>query len=205
MKKVSVIIFILVLAATASQAQTALSIYTGLGRSSYDQNFFGQDINLSQSNYVPLGAQLTFGLPLVTLGVEVSYAVSPFSFDVNVNNGGTTANAQAGKFSVHQLMYGVLGKVKLLPGPIVPYGRLGIDVYTGNADFDYQGKTLTVNIKSTLGFNLGAGVDINFSKSGGLFGELVYHFVSREEDTQGAQSYQANNYALHVGWQFIFD
>jgi opacity protein-like surface antigen len=205
MKKSSVIIFIILLAASASEAQTALSIYTGLGRSSYDQNFFGQGVDFSQSNYVPLGVQLTFGLPLISLGVEASYAVSPFSFDVNVNNSGTTANLQTGKYSIHQWMYGILGKVRLMSGPIVPYGRVGIDIYSGNADVDYQGRTLTVDFKSTVGFNLGAGVDINFTKSGGLFGELVYHFVSRERDAQGTQSYQANNYALHVGWQFIFD
>lgn len=204
MKKIFCVVFLFA-AFPVLQAQTALSVYTGLGRSSYDQNFFGQNVDFSQSNYVPLGAQLTFGLPLISLGVEASYAVSPFSFDVNVNNSGTNANVQTGKYSVHQWMYGILGKVRLLPGPIVPYGRLGIDVYSGNADVDYQGRTLTVDFKSTVGFNLGAGVDINFSKNGGLFGELVYHFVSRKEDTQGAQSYQANNYALHVGWQFIFN
>ena len=98
------------------------------------------------------------------------------------------------------------------------YAKAGAGLISGNIDINWtdQFKQLasqygfvlhdsTINIKYAIGVNLGAGVEINFGQSGGLFGEIVYYFVQREEDIKGAQSFQANSYAILVGWQFKFN
>ncbi|MFW9930553.1 MAG: hypothetical protein ACFFD1_14280 [Candidatus Thorarchaeota archaeon] len=63
----------------------------------------------------------------------------------------------------------------------------------------------TINIKKAVSVNLGGGVEINFGQSGRLLGELVYYFIQREENIKGAQSFQANSYAILIGWQFKFN
>ena len=84
MKKVlytTIIFFIMLITANA---QVALSIYSGLGRSSFDKNIFNNPFvelaDISQAEYIPVGAQLTFSLPfLFTFGAEVNYAAAPFT------------------------------------------------------------------------------------------------------------------------------
>ncbi len=50
-------------------AQVALTIYSGVGRSSFDKNIINNSItdlaDFSQAEYIPIGAQLTFSLPLL--------------------------------------------------------------------------------------------------------------------------------------------
>jgi hypothetical protein len=208
-------------------AQVVLSIYSGVGRSSFDKNMIKDIINnpitdladfsLSQAQYVPIGAQLTYSLPfLLTFGADVNYAVVPFTFDVSTNLLGP--DMKISELKVHQLMAGLFVKARLLPGPIVPYAKVGAGLISGNLDINWtdQFKQLasqygvvlndsTINIKYAVGVNLGAGLEINFGESGGLFGEIVYYFVQREKDIKNAQSFQANSYAILVGWQFKFN
>jgi opacity protein-like surface antigen len=220
MKKVvyTIVIFFLIL--LTAEAQVSLSLYSGVGRSSFDKNIFGNSLasaaDFSQAEYIPLGARLTFNLPvLFTFGAEVNYAVAPFTFDVSADVNGQ--NMKVAELKVHQLLAGVFIKARLLPGPIVPYAKVGAGLISGNVDLNWtdQIKQLasqagialqdsSISIKNAVGVNIGGGVEINLSESGGLFGEIVYYFVQREEDIKGAQSFQANSYAFLVGWQFNF-
>lgn len=215
MKKVALFLIIFFPFLFTSQAQTSLSLYSGLGRSSFDENLFGSGTKISQAEYVPVGAQLTFNVLMLSLGAEFNYAAVPYTFDLNFDVNGQ--NTKVADLKIHQMFIGAVAKVKLLPGPIVPYARAGLGLISGNADINYtsqikqlaqqNGQTIndtTLSIKNALGINLGAGIEINFSESGGLFGEIVYYFIQREQDIKGAQSFQANNYALQVGWQFKF-
>ena len=146
----------------------------------------------------------------------MNYAAVPFTFDVSADVAGQ--NMKVSELKVHQLLAGIFVKVRLIPGPIVSYAKAGVGLISGNININWndQFKQLasqygfmlqdsTINIKSAIGVNLGGGVEINFGDSGGLFGELVYYFVQREEDIKGAQSFQANSYALLIGWQFKFN
>ncbi len=202
-------------------AQVALSIYSGVGRSSFDKNIINNSItdlaDFSQAEYIPIGVQLTYSLPfLLTFGADVNYAAVPFTFNVSADILGQ--NMKISELKVHQLMAGVFVKARLLSGPIVPYAKAGAGLISGNIDINWtdQFKQLasqygfalrdsTINVKYAVGVNLGAGLEINFGQSGGLFGELVYYFVQREQDIKGAQSFQANSYAFLVGWQFKFN
>ncbi len=213
----TIIFFLIVLNA---EAQVSLSLYTGLGRSSFDKDLFGNSLasqaDFSQAQYIPVGAQLSFNLPfLLTFGAEVNYAAAPFTFDVSANLG--NQNIQVAELKVHQLYAGVFVKARLLPGPIVPYAKVGAGLISGNIDINwtdqfkqlasqvgYQLHDSTLNVKGAVGVNIGGGVEINFSDKGGLFGELVYYFVQREAEITGANSFQANSYAILVGWQFKF-
>ena len=221
MKKVLFTILVFSIMFSSVSAQVALSIYSGVGRSSFDKNILSNSIadlaEFSQAEYIPVGAQLTFNLPfLLTFGADVNYAAVPFTFDVSTNEFGQ--NMKVSELKVHQFMAGVFVKARLLTGPIVPYAKVGAGLISGNIDINWtdQFKKLasqygfmlqdsTINIKSAVGVNLGGGVEINFGQSGGLFGELVYYFIQREEDIKGAQSFQANSYAILIGWQFKFN
>jgi len=203
-----------------SNAQVSLSLFSGVGRSSFDKSIFNdptvQIADFSQASYVPVGAQLYFNLPFIlSFGAEVNYAAVPYTFDVSFPINGQ--NMQVAELKAHQLMVGVVVKAKLLPGPIVPYARVGAGLVSGGIDLNWTdqfkqfaaqaGVTLqdsTINVKSAVGINLGAGVELNFSQSGGLYGEIVYYFIQRTPDISGASSFQANSYALQVGWQFKF-
>ncbi len=221
MKKVIFIAVLISFMFITVNAQVALSIYSGVGRSSFDKNIINNSItdlaDFSQAEYIPIGAQLTYSLPfLLTFGADVNYAVVPFTFDVSANVLGQ--NMKISELKVHQLMGDIFVKARLLPGPIVPYAKAGAGLVSGNIDINWtdQFKQLasqygfalhdsTINVKYAIGVNLGAGLEINFGPSGGLFGEIVYYFVQREQDIKGAQSFQANSYAILVGWQFKFN
>jgi opacity protein-like surface antigen len=202
-------------------AQMALSIYSGVGRSSFDKNLINNPItdlaDFSQAQYVPVGAQLTYSFPfLLTVGLDVNYSAVPFIFDVSANVLGE--RMKISELEVYQLMADLFVKARLLPGPLVPYAKAGAGLISGNIDikwtdqfkqlasqFGFVLRDSTINVKYAVGVNLGAGLEINFGQSGGLFGEIVYYFVQREADIKGAESFQANSYAILVGWQFKFN
>ena len=218
MKKVLLTAVIYSLTFFSVNAQVALSIYSGLGRSSFDTKIIDNPLtdlaDISQAQYIPVGAEISFDLPfLFTFGADVNFAAVPFTFDVNADIGGQ--NMKVSELKVHQLMTGIFVKARLLPGPIVPYAKVGAGLISGNIDLNWTDEfkqfasqygfilnDSTINIKNAISVNIGAGVQINFGESGGLFGELTYYFVQREADIQGAQSFQANSYAILVGWQF---
>jgi opacity protein-like surface antigen len=230
MKKLVLTIILLLLILPSINAQVNFSIYSGFGRSSFDKEIFKyllsnspifdnyvQLANISQSDYIPIGAQLTYTLPvLFTFGIEANYAAKPYTFDVSAPIG--NQNMKVAELKVHQFMIGALAKVRLLPGPVVPYFRAGAGLVSGGIDINWDSQfaqlanqigiqlpDTSINVKNAVGVNLGGGVDINFSESGALFAEIVYYFIQREKDITGAQSFQANNYAIQIGWRFNFN
>lgn len=231
MFKLFITSLIILLSYFSVNAQPSLSIYSGFGRSSFDKDLFGkiidsyepdlnlgQNLELDQSSFVPIGAQLIINLPIISIGAEVNYTVSPYKFDVraaNISIGQTNIeHAKLAETTLKQLMFGVFVKLKLLPGPIVPYARVGAGLYNGDFEFNYtdDAKLIAqfanidlpekISAKNAVGANIGAGVEINFNESGGLFGEVIYNFVLKEPEVKNSDSFSANNYAIQIGYQF---
>ena len=57
---------------------------------------------------------------------------------------------------------------------------------------------MEVDLKSTVGFNIGAGIRTMI----GLYGEFRYNIVSMEADLEGAESAGANSWMLVAGYRF---
>jgi hypothetical protein len=101
------------------------------------------------------------------------------------------------KFS--QSFYGAYVRWYVLPLPaITPYLRGGAAYYSGKWS---NGGDL--DMKGSIGFNIGAGVDFLM----GLYGEVVYHIVSLEPDIEnlpadaaGSKGY--NSIQVTVGYSF---
>ena len=74
-------------------------------------------------------------------------------------------------------------------------------MYTGGAEVDpepgWTGED--VDFKSAFGFNFGGGATGALGEKMYWLGEFVYHIVSREPDTEGAESAGANNWAIQAG------
>ena len=66
--------------------------------------------------------------------------------------------------------------------------------YTGKLSGDGD----DVNMKGSMGFNIGAGVDLLM----GLYGEVVYNIVSMEPDVEGGVSKKFNSVQVMVGYSF---
>ncbi len=207
MKKLISILFILVFL-TGSAYSQSIGVFVGYGTSA-----FGNGEVDTQSKFVPVGAHILFGSGgAFEIGAEVSYAAVPFTFELN----DATVNMKAGEIKMGQLYYGALAKLKIgSGGGIWPYLRAGGGMYTGKikSEFTQEYKDLAatfgatvqdteVNFKNAFGFNLGAGAEIDFSHNNGLFGEIVYHFVNREADQPGSDSFKANNWVIQVGFHF---
>lgn len=205
MKKLGLIFLLLFLASGTAYSQS-IGAFGGYGSSA-----FGDDVD-EESNYIPVGVQLLFGSSNFEFGVEVNYAVVPFTFSMG----------DMGDMKINQLNYGALAKFKFgTSRGIWPYLRAGAGMYTGSLKFDFTDEINDFGIedvendfKSAFGFNLGAGVEMNINRGGGLFAEFVYHVVERELDveenelsggdlTLGESSKMtANNWAIHVGFRF---
>ena len=219
MKKIVSILIVTFLLTFSLNAQISIGVYSGFGQSSFDDDSFGEGSKIEQAGYIPAGLQIGYNLPKMSfgtifLGAEVDYAVSPFTFAMNdiVDN----VEQKVADFKINQMVIGALVKVKFGQNNILPYIRLGGGAYTGGADFEYTdkikqlylqgtGETLEdeeIELKSAFGFNIGAGADFKIGTSSALFGEFVYHMVSREADEKEAESFGANNWAAHVGFQF---
>jgi hypothetical protein len=210
MKKISFKIFLCLIAlltASSLNGQTfKLGFYTGYGSSSFE-NF---DDN---AGTVPVGIQALLSLDKIPfgsidLGAEFNYSVVPFTFEIQEQ-----VNQQIFKYDwkIKQMIIAALVKVKFLKKSIAhPFIRLGAGLYSGGSTYEFpddvkqfaQQNNITLNeeldIDSAFGFNVGAGTDIQIGKTITLFGEFVYHIVSRK--VEGAQeSNGANNWAIQVG------
>ena len=216
MKRLLFVFTLVVIFQTVMFAQPSLGVYVGYGASSFDDNLIGLKTS-SSAGYLPVGAQVGYsltGLPFGSLGffAEFDYSAVPFSFEVFENIEGT--NIKTSDVKISQTFIGAVIKLKFGVGFFNPFIRVGGGAYLGSLKQEFtddainyvqqQGQTLEngdFNFKSAFGFNIGAGTDIRVGKVTGLFGEFVYHIVSRELDVQGASSASANNWAAHVGIQ----
>jgi len=206
MKKLIAIIFTMILLSGSVFSQS-IGLFVGYGSSQFDEQ--GLD---TQSKYVPVGGHILFGAGAFEIGAEISYAAVPFTYEVF----NTTYNMKSGELKIEQLYYGALAKLKIgSGGGIWPYVRAGAGMYTGKmkAELTQEFKDFAANngvivqdseknMKSAFGFNLGGGVELDFSENNGLFGEIVYHFVNRQVDEPGSDSFKANNFAIQVGFHF---
>jgi len=187
-------------------AQPSLNIFTGYGMSSYENV-------ISQADYLPVGAQLMFGVPIFNFGIEANYAAIPFIF--NVKEDQTAKKLKEIKFN--QLFIGSVVKINFAEGNFIPFGRIGGGLYTGKEIVKWtedekktaieNGTTLQdykVPLRNTVGFNIGGGFDFVIDKYSGFFFEYVYHMVSRKENIQNGNSFKANNWVIQAGYKINF-
>ena len=207
MKKLSLIFLALFLISGTAYSQS-IGAFVGYGASAFD------DADLDgNAGYIPVGAHILFGVAVFEIGAEINYAAVPFTFESQDED----IDMKKGELKMGQLYYGVLAKFKIgSGGGIWPYIRGGAGMYTGSLKAEFsdeynkylenlygqKGENQEQDFKSAFGFNVGAGAEIDFSNNNGLFAELVYHIVDRELDVEGAESFKANNWAIHVGFHF---
>ncbi len=175
---------------SSSGANLTLAIFTGLGSSNFNkQELYGNNDAFSQSAYLPIGAQVLFGISVVQFGGEFNYAAMPFSFNISGTNGTKLAEDE-----IEQIQFGGLVRVNFTKGPIKPFVRGGAGVYAGDYTRKFTNQNNTgvtqadqkVELNNDFGFNFGAGLSIN----NGFF-EFVYHMVDRSINvptTNGAGS-----------------
>jgi hypothetical protein len=162
----------------AGTAQIAVGIQIGYAQSVFEDHE-------SKSGAIPLGVTVgTSCIPGLEVGGEFNTLLSPFVLDVKDLDI---------DFEPTQTIIGVYGKYFYpLPG-VSPYGRLGVGYYTGSWDEgEYSG-----DYEGAVGFSVGVGATTMI----GIYGEFVYHIVSRKGDWEGAESMGANNWGIHAGYR----
>ncbi len=187
--KLLIILVAICLTAGISQAQFFIGVQGGLGFSSFEDQDEG-------ASAIPLG--ITAGtdlLPIIDVGAEANFLLSPYKFnDVDPLTSNTT------EIEFNQSFYGAYVRWYVIPLPAVsPYVKGGVAYYTGK----WKSGDGDIDLKGSVGFNIGAGVDLLF----GLYGEFVYHIVSHELDAEnlpadlaGSKGY--NSFQVTVGYAF---
>jgi len=201
MKKLLPILFTLFLF-TGNAFSQSIGVFVGYGSSAFGDDFFGDEAqDENQAKYIPVGAHLLFGTGgSFEFGAEINYAAVPFTFSMD----------EMGDMEVEQLYYGALAKFKIgSGGGLWPYVRGGAGLYTGKVNIKFSDEVkafgaedTSFDLKSAFGFNIGGGAELDFSANNGIYAEIVYHIVTREIDEEGSESFEANNWALHVGFHF---
>ncbi len=171
-------LLLILISSAACMAQIAVGVQAGYAHPAFEKHD-------AASGAIPIGIQVgTNFLPVIEVGGEFSMTVKPFVMEEE----GATDD-----FEVTQTFVGVYGKYFLPMPAFTPYARAGVGYYLGgweqgNADGDFDG---------AIGFNVGAGVNTMM----GIYGEFVYHIVSRKGDWEGAKSYGYNNWGIHAGYR----
>ena len=179
--KVSLFLVMLFVIASLGQAQVIFGIQAGYTSSAFEDQ---ESAASTFSGGAIIGTDI---MPMIDVGLEYNLLLSPFEFEA----AGTTAK-------ISQNLLGLWARWYFIPLPAAsPYLRGGVGFYSGKTEFSGN-ITGDVDFKSAVGFNIGAGVDLPM----GLYGEFVYHIVSRELDVEGAESGGANNWAISVGYSF---
>lgn len=197
---------------SSSQVGYILSLFSGYGLSNFKgEDLYGPGVSISQSGYVPLGAQFLVAAGVFHFGAEINYAVMPFTFE-SKSSGGQVAWED----KLQQLQFGAVVRFNLMKSPTKPYIRAGAGAYTGDAKREYSqefkdliGQELkdeTLKLDTNFGFNFGAGVSV---RNG--FIEFVYHLVERSYDNitiddNGDEKTEkgkinADNWAVQIGFQ----
>ena len=144
-----------------------------------------------------VGAAFVFdALPIIEAGVEYSKSITPFEIKTKLQGQEFTQKSS-------QSMFGAFVRFSFSVPVVTPYIRAGAGYYTGSSETNLPDPLkdvagLDTDYKSTLGFNVGAGVDTFI----GLNAEFVYHIVSKELDITDAKSLGANYWGLRVGYYF---
>ncbi|MCK4796972.1 MAG: hypothetical protein KAT05_06295 [Spirochaetes bacterium] len=195
MKIFTLSILSILLISTFGMAQS-IGVFGGLTGSSFEENPVFES-GLEASNGFEVGAAFVFdALPIIEAGVEYTKSVSPFEIKTKFQGiEFTQKNSQS--------MFGAFVKFNLSVPVVTPYLRAGAGYYSGSSETNLPDALkdvagLDTDYKSTLGFNVGAGVDTFI----GLNAEFVYHIVSKELDITDAKSLGANYWGLRVGYYF---
>ena len=203
MKKYIVVMLVVLFATFTVQAQSSIGIFGGYGQSKFDlSDENGEDSELSQSDFIPVGAELLFGNKF-QIGAEVSYSAVPFSFKAEAD-GKTLVEEK-----ISQFLVGGVVKLNFGEGVLRPFVRGGAGLYMGKDKIDFSDELqsigiqdTTINFKSSFGFNFGGGLKIQMGERSFIFGEFVYHMVKRQLDVEGAESMKMDNWAIRGGVEF---
>ena len=196
MNKAFIMLVALAMVAVGASAQTTLLGFAGYGQSAFDlDEAFGEDVTEDQAGYIPVGAEILVELsPGLSVGAEVDYAVVPFTWEFEY------AGETVGEVKVTQMVLGGLARFEMGQGSLRPHVRGGAGLYMGKSKSEpEQGADTEEDFKNAFGFNVGAGLTADFGETKIWMLEFVYHIVSREADVEGAESFGANNWALHLG------
>ncbi len=207
--KIKLIITIIFLfsASFFAQGQGSLVLFGGYGQSFFSSEIGDENSDTEEAKYIPVGAQLLFGVGNFQVGGEVNYAAVPFTFQVN------SGETELAELKITQLYYGAVVKFRLGTGAgLNPYVRAGAGIYTGKFQVDwtdeitklYGKEDSETDYKNAFGYNLGVGIELAVSPTSGIIGEFVYHKVDRTLDVEGAEAGKADNAALHVGFKLGF-
>ncbi|MCU0610605.1 MAG: outer membrane beta-barrel protein [Candidatus Eisenbacteria bacterium] len=191
MNKVFITLLALALVAAGASAQTTLLGFAGYGQSAFEDQ---EDA----AGYIPVGAELLVELsPGLSVGAEVNYAVVPFTWEYEY------AGTKVGETKIGQMILGGLARFEMGQGSVRPHLRGGAGLYMGKAEFEAEaGSGLLdseTDYKNAIGFNVGGGLTADFGDTKIWMAEFVYHIVSREADVEDAESFGANNWAIHLG------
>ena len=172
-------------------SQPSFNLFSGYGKTVFENV-------TNQADYLPIGAQLMFGVPLLNFGIESSYTLTPIIY--NVQDIYTKKELKQLKFN--QLFIGSVIKINLARGNFIPYLRMGAGLYTGKGEVEwseYEKRIAGENeiilqdykfsLKNKMGFNLGGGFNLNISQFNDLFFEYIYHFISRQENIPAGFSF----------------
>ncbi len=196
MKKFTFTFLVIILLTSVGSAQS-IGVFGGLTNSAFEDNpIFDADIETS--NGFEVGAVfLIDALPILEAGVEYSTSVSPFEIKSEYSGSEfTQKNSQS--------MFGAFVKFNFSVPAVTPYLRAGAGYYSGSSETNLTPQALKdaagldADYKSTLGFNVGAGIDTFI----GLNAEFIYHIVSKELDVEDAASLGANYWGLRIGYYF---
>lgn len=167
-----------------------------------------------QANFIPVGVNLLFktnhGTSPLEIGGEISYGVSPFTFELG------DGDVHFADLKINQLYFGGLAKFTIRTGgKVSPYIRGAAGIYTGNAEIEYTDKAKElaeldseplenkeIDIKNSFGFNVGVGLEFKINRKNALFFEFVYNIVEREFDEDDSEKFNANNWVVQVGISF---
>ncbi len=217
MRKLLLIVIFLFAGYTFVSAQPSLGVFLGYGVSSFDNELVGGVDLSSSAGYLPVGAQVGYSLTGLSFGAlsflaEFNYSAVPFTYETFGDLG--SGEIKTSEIMVSQTFIGAVFKMKFGKSFFNPFIRVGTGAYLGSVQQEFtddvrsyfeqygQGiEDVDLDFKTAFGFNIGAGTDIRIGQVTGLFGEFVYHIVSRELDIEGAESKSANNWAVLVGLQ----
>jgi opacity protein-like surface antigen len=185
--KASLIALLLFAFSGLSQAQVSVAVHGGFNNTAFQEQE-------SSASGIGVGASLDFtAIPILDVGVEFDYLVSPFEFSETILGQEVTSK-------ISQTLIGIYGKIYMPMVVVDPYARVGVGYYMGKFKAEAAGETLfDQSFKNQIGFNVGVGVAALM----GLYGEFVYHIVSREiEDIENPESFGYNYWAINIGYAF---
>jgi hypothetical protein len=176
---IALCVVVLFAAAGFAQQNTTVSLFTGYTMSAFE--FQG-----SAAGTIPLAASIGIkAAPALEIGGEFLYPIEGYQFETDVDGTKVTT-------TFNQMMAGAYGKYFLGEGATKPFLKAGVGYYFGNAKVEGNGRSVDVDMKGAIGFNVGGGIQMDSGLSLGF----TYNIVTREEAGM-------NSWAAMIGYQII--